>query len=119
MREPHIYRVEFCEMLPNGFLMFEVDLGFNIKMKRAFRLHLKGNYLYDTAWDSMKMWFEMADEIYVKSIRPQPAQYYADITFRIEERWYNVLTLLRDNKLLWTGEQDASQQDELHSVVQE
>lgn len=105
--ESHIYEADFCEVLPNGLIVFEIDLGFDLKIKRAFKPYLKNYYLYDEAWRAMKQWFEMAEELYIKSIKPQPAQYYADITFRIGERWYNVLTLLKDNKLLW-GDNHAS-----------
>lgn len=103
----HVYHADFVEVMDNGHILFDVDLGFGIRNQRPFRLYVDGRYTYDQAWDSIASWLSEAEEILVKSVRPRIGQYYADITFRRAEEWYNVTKLLIENQLVW-GNKDAS-----------
>ncbi len=97
----HVYPVEFVEVMDNGHILFDVDLGFGIRNMRPFKLFANGRHTYEHAWDSVASWLSGADEILVKSVRPRIGQYYADITFRRGEEWYNVSKLLVENRLVW------------------
>lgn len=104
----HVYQVQFVEVLDNGHVLFDIDLGFNIRSKRPFKIYTDDRYTYEHAWDSIASWLSEADEILVKSIRPRIGQYYADISFRRGEEWYNVTKLLVENQLVWGKKENAS-----------
>lgn len=104
----HVYPCRFIDILPNGFVLLELDLGFGLRNTRPFRLHLDGVLLYDSAWDAIPSWLSQADAIMVKSISPSPGQFYADISFKAEDRWYNLLRLLAEEGYTWKGQADAS-----------
>lgn len=99
----YVYEAKFVDVLPNGFVLLDLDLGFGIRNNRPFKLHLEKLWLYDHAWDAIASWLSEADKIMLKSISPAPGQFYADISFQRDNKWYNLLKLLSDEGFLWKG----------------
>jgi hypothetical protein len=99
----YVYEAEFIDILPNGFILLDLDLGFGIRNKRPFKLYLEKLWLYDSAWDAIPSWLSKAEKIMVKSISPDPGQFYADISFQKEGKWYNLLKLLAEEGFVWKG----------------
>lgn len=101
----HVYAAEFIQVLDNGHLLLDVDLGFGIRNERVFKLFVgEDTFLYGCAWEAVEEWLSGTEYILIKTTRPKPGQFYADITFRREDgQWYNVAQLLNDNNLIWKG----------------
>lgn len=99
----HVYPATFVDVTDNGYLLFDIDLGFGIKNEnQPFRLYTNGRYTFlDSTWDAIVSWLREAEEVLVKSIRHSIGQYYADVSFRRGEEWYNLLKLLDEENLLW------------------